>query len=364
MDRLQNFDSFSAARKQEVKVKLQQEQEAKRSSSAETFKSLLAEYGVTDLKELDEEQRTSFFNRLKGNEVNEDVSYLINKLQEAYSINEAAGNSADMKQLVDILSNYKAMSKMIHKDFMKAAKEIKSFSKDYDYELEDVFNKYQRLDLNQKQKWTSKDWLNWLDNWPLAESFQVYEAEVSSDAEFKEYAFSVLKKAFGDDFDETKAQETVDGILGKADGDYGAAIGMLTSGLGESVEFNEGRFYAFHKGQKHEVEADSLWKAKQKAITDLNVKKKDVGLLAVVNADQHDDFSSGKNADFAFENEVNEADIKSADEFKEYAFDTLKKAFGDDFDEAKAQEVVDGILDKCGDDYGACVGMLNKSLGS
>ena len=63
------------------------------------------------------------------------------------------------------------------------------------------------------------------------------------------------------------------------------------------------------------------------------------------------------------ESAVTEAEIKSADEFKEYAFKVLQKAFGEDFDEAKAQEVVDGILDKCGDDYGACVGMLQSSLG-
>ena len=61
--------------------------------------------------------------------------------------------------------------------------------------------------------------------------------------------------------------------------------------------------------------------------------------------------------------EVNEAEVKSDDEFKEYAMTVLKKAFGDDFDEAKATEVVDGILKKCGDDYGACVGMLTSSLG-
>lgn len=58
------------------------------------------------------------------------------------------------------------------------------------------------------------------------------EAEVKSDEEFKEYAFTVLKKAFGEEFDEAKAQEVVDGILGKVDGDYGAAVGMLTSSLG------------------------------------------------------------------------------------------------------------------------------------
>lgn len=63
------------------------------------------------------------------------------------------------------------------------------------------------------------------------------------------------------------------------------------------------------------------------------------------------------------ETEVNEEEIKSDDEFKEYAMSVLKKAFGADFDEAKAGEVADGILKKCDGDYGACVGMLTSSLG-
>ena len=68
-----------------------------------------------------------------------------------------------------------------------------------------------------------------------AVSESVNEAEIKSDEEFEEYAFTVLKKAFGSDFDEAKAKEVVDGILSKSDGDYGAAVGMLTSSLGESV---------------------------------------------------------------------------------------------------------------------------------
>ena len=60
------------------------------------------------------------------------------------------------------------------------------------------------------------------------------EAEVKSDDDFKEYAETVLKKAFGDDYDQKKAEETINGILKKVDGDYGAAVGMLTSGLSES----------------------------------------------------------------------------------------------------------------------------------
>jgi hypothetical protein len=63
----------------------------------------------------------------------------------------------------------------------------------------------------------------------------VNEAEIKSEDEFKDYAMTVLKKAFGDEFDEAKAGEVVDGILKKCDGDFGAAVGMLTSSLGESV---------------------------------------------------------------------------------------------------------------------------------
>ena len=60
----------------------------------------------------------------------------------------------------------------------------------------------------------------------------VTEAKVKSDEDFKEYAFSVLGKAFGDKFDEEKAQEVVDGLLSKHGDDYGAAVGALTSSLG------------------------------------------------------------------------------------------------------------------------------------
>lgn len=59
--------------------------------------------------------------------------------------------------------------------------------------------------------------------------------------------------------------------------------------------------------------------------------------------------------------EVNEADIKNDDEFREYVNTILKQQHPDDFDEAKAKEVADGLLSKKkGDDYGALIGMLNK----
>lgn len=63
-------------------------------------------------------------------------------------------------------------------------------------------------------------------------SKKVNEAEVKSDEDFMEMAKAIYKKAFGDKFDETKAEEAAKGMLKKADGDYGAAVGMLQSSVG------------------------------------------------------------------------------------------------------------------------------------
>lgn len=67
------------------------------------------------------------------------------------------------------------------------------------------------------------------------------------------------------------------------------------------------------------------------------------------------------------EQNINESEIKDEKEFREYAQAKLKKAFGDDYDEDKAKEMVDGILkdnkelvDK--GDWGALVGVLNKGM--
>ena len=63
------------------------------------------------------------------------------------------------------------------------------------------------------------------------------------------------------------------------------------------------------------------------------------------------------------EEEVSEAEVKSDDDFKDFAEATLKKAFGDDYDEEKAKEVIDGIIKKNKGDYGAMVGTLQSSVG-
>jgi hypothetical protein len=71
------------------------------------------------------------------------------------------------------------------------------------------------------------------DEEEMTEAKKMTEAEVSSDEEFTEYAKGILKAAHGDNYDEAKAMAAIEGILKKAEGDYGSAIGMITSGLGE-----------------------------------------------------------------------------------------------------------------------------------
>ena len=63
-------------------------------------------------------------------------------------------------------------------------------------------------------------------------------------------------------------------------------------------------------------------------------------------------------------NKLNEAEITSDDQFKEYAMKMLKDAFGADFDEAKATDVADGLIKKYDGDYGAMVGALQSTMGS
>lgn len=66
-----------------------------------------------------------------------------------------------------------------------------------------------------------------------AEVEQVLEGgEIKDEKSFREYATNMLKKAHGDDYDEGKAKETIDGIIGDVDGDWDKAVGKIQSSMG------------------------------------------------------------------------------------------------------------------------------------
>lgn len=63
------------------------------------------------------------------------------------------------------------------------------------------------------------------------------------------------------------------------------------------------------------------------------------------------------------EADINEADVKDEDSFKKYVYAMYKKAFGDKFDEKKADDVIAGLMKKHKGDWGAMVGAAQASLG-
>ena len=148
-----------------------------------------------------------------------------------------------------------------------------------------------------------------------------------------------------DDIDnDHKGKVTIKDLEEIFDDRYGEELpSEFLDALGESV-VNETRFYAIFQGAKHEIEANSLWAAKQKAITDLKVKKKDVGLLAIVNADEHDDFSKGKKGQFQFESEQVDEAYTGLGEL-EYTEEDIEQTWGwygtlsDEFGQDKALEL-------------------------
>ena len=92
------------------------------------------------------------------------------KKRKMRNLTESYKNDKDVLALIDILSG-KKMFTMTHKEFMRQSKKINRFSKgSYDHELNDIFDEYKMLNLDQKQGWDKEDWLDWLTDWPLQES--------------------------------------------------------------------------------------------------------------------------------------------------------------------------------------------------
>lgn len=71
--------------------------------------------------------------------------------------------------------------------------------------------------------------------------------------------------------------------------------------------------------------------------------------------------------DFINESLLLEGEIKSEKDFREYAENKFKEAFGDELDEDQMNETIDGLLKDNKDlvekgEWGELVGILNKSF--
>ena len=166
--------------------------------------------------------------------------------------------------------------------------------------------------------------------------------EDAEEFEFNGKTFPVIKEEVVEEKEEVKEEEvTEDEIEIKVDGDYEIEV--------EKEEDEEGGEEEAPAEEESEEEVDEIAPA--------------AAVAAVALADKLKDDEADESEEVAEEEATNEAEVKSDEDFQEYAFSVLQQAFGDKFDEEKAQEVVDGLLGKHGDDYGAAVGALQSSLG-
>jgi|688.fasta_scaffold610121_2 hypothetical protein len=137
-----------------------------------------------------------------------------------------------MQKFSEFVNEQKAiLESKAHED--KAAK----FTELYEAKLKEMGAK-SPLDLSEED---SKVFFEYLKN--LKEEIKADEKkadkveeadEVTDEKSFREYATSVLKKAHPKDFDQKIADKVINDLAAEVkDGDWGAAVGKLTSGLGK-----------------------------------------------------------------------------------------------------------------------------------
>jgi len=217
-----------------------------------------------------------------------------------------------------------------------------------DYEDEDeVEEKYDRVVLGGNKGDKSK-----------THDGEDYEEEDEKDEAVDETVGQVITKVEGDEIaDEVAGDDGIAIPAIKGDGPEtaaGIAGDMMDMGKPKSVE-GKGKELITKDQEITEVVPDEANDPKDATVV---VKEEEEVLPDDSIAEKFRKIAANKIG------KLNEKEIKSADEFKEYAMSILKDAFGEDFDEEKATKTADGLLDKYGEDYGAMVGALQSTMGS
>jgi hypothetical protein len=195
----------------------------------EYFGAKLAKFDAKSPADLDDEKKKEFFNDLKKDwERGQGAAEAGKKdvethgVKEGEELNEGRSIEKVSKDITKLASEmaglvwiWKTAEGKAKTDVLDSLKKKTADKRKLEKELEDLI--------------TGKD--KDIELIVMEAAQMIDEAEVKNDAEFKEYAEKVLKKAHKDDYDEKKAGKTIEGILKKSNGDYGAAVGMLTSGL-------------------------------------------------------------------------------------------------------------------------------------
>jgi hypothetical protein len=360
MNKLVSFEQFSSQKAEQTAAIVREEQEAKRTNSANTFKALLSEYGVATVKELAEEQRSEFFEKLRGQGISESIVIDNDSVTEAIKVS----SKRNANKVLNVYSKIFAEASLLTKDkevHMMSLRELfwlsmedANFSKE-GYQLLRIFkapSKFKTITINSPElgnfavtvgPQTINAYLNSVCNrissagdWggiTIVEGTALYLESIGYTSEAQ-----ILIDSFNAMFNESKLHEATINVDAYQPKDQN--LKKLLKKNNVTIEILG--------------ENPAGWEVK------LTGSKKD---LTTVLSDPNVGWDDPELAEYIQESKVNEAEIKSDEEFKEYAMTVLKKAFGADFDEAKANDVVAGILGKSKGDYGTAVGMLTSSLG-
>lgn len=419
MKKLNTFEEFAKANAKVVAAAVQEEQDAKRSNEAETFKSLLSEYGVAAIKELTEEQRTEFFEKLRGAEVNESIALIEEGTRYQFGKIDKKGNISSVYMHYDgypenvlpiIKKGYKggknvdAVIKGGDASGLEADPKTISYYNDGGKPMTGSFasdtdiEKYLRTASDEGGAEYVYLWDEANKQWLMADVY----AGTGLEPAFESLTISVNEAIKVEGKRDAKKVVTVyNNLFAKKLTDFGALdkegqlglIKYLFEYAMEDANFSREGF-AISKNIKGKIKpfeiklpglGNHFVKIGPKTIKEILDKYysdianaagwSGIGIVegTALYLESIKEEAAGQSLLTAFNlmfegvtetgTVVNEAEIKSDDEFKEYAFSVLKKAFGADFDEAKAGEVVNGILKKSDGDYGAAVGMLTSSLG-
>lgn len=357
MKKFITFEEFAAAKAKKTQVQLEQELSTKRDAAANSFKKLLSEFGVASIKELSEEDRPKFNEKLgaltESALLLESTNSQLGKIDKRGRIKSVYVHSEGYPEyMVPVIKKYdkKGVDQLLKLGSSGISFLDKKIGKkqNFDSPVSGTTLFYGR-DRGEHYDMTTK--------WNDAADLKGYFNEVKDSG--AEYVYLYDERDgnwyMGKPFNGDDKLQLVESKVSEGINDFGG-MGLIVKGkskkdndlIDQATE--ESGFYGIYDPQ------DNYWFFPEKG--DLaTVDKLENELETIL-------MKKGANVRYEvqYESVVTEAEIKSDDEFKEYAFTVLKKAFSADFDEAKAQEVVDGILGKVDGDYGKAAGILQSSL--
>jgi len=218
---------FSDYKAQRNDVREAKDKELSNKKFNEKIKSKLEELGVSSMSELSEDQMTSLLDSLKPStekmaDVIDDTAIAV--VEEPIEGEEQIEDDTEKEEQVASTDG-----KVIDEDSgVMSVKEMcgkvheMAMMHNSDADENNTYEGYLK---------ECSEMINAMKKVGISETV-VNEAKVENEGEFKEYGQSVLKKAFGDKYDEEKANDVIDGISKKVDGDWGAAVGILQASLG------------------------------------------------------------------------------------------------------------------------------------